>query len=286
MIPSILLGLALLLCSVPLLRLTVPGFERQKRAASVAEWIAQGETGAADPGVVRWVAGRLPGVVTNSKWKLQYNRLGYRSSFELYMAGLLLQSLLPALLLLMLAMISGQWLLFGIGLIVSPLIFVLLIRRIHSAYQKRQIQLIADLPFLIGQMMTALEVGKPLTRIFQEVSVQCGPILQTMLKRLVANMSIYSQRDALQLFAQEVDLPVMYDFVSVVNVVAEKGFHEAEDDLHMVKNGLRQLSKLALREKTRGNPGKMNWFYIAVVLHVLVFFGFMVVKIFGAINAL
>lgn len=292
MITSILFGLAALCIVIPVLRIAIPGFRRQQQLMNLAALVNQSDAQRLrlqQNAVVRSLADRLSarqGKRQSSKQREMYGMLGYPVSYEIYLARAIIQALLPGGFALVLAGMVQQVFFAITGPILSFLFFWLQMRQIPQAYQKRQNQLIADLPFLISKMITALEVGKPLNVIFQEVSTRCGPTLSALLKRLVANMGTMSQKDALQMFAKEVHVPVVYDFVSVVNVVAEKGFHEAEDDLNGVKNDLRNLSKLALRERTRGNPGKMNLFYGIVIVHVVVFFFMMLIKMFGAFNSL
>ncbi|ULO07137.1 hypothetical protein H1230_30080 [Paenibacillus sp. 19GGS1-52] len=292
MITSILYGLAALIVGIPILRLLIPGFQRQQQLVNLASLVNQSEgqrLRMQQNAIVRSVADHLTkgqGERRSSKQREMYAMLGYPESYEFHLAKALVQAALPGGFALVLAGMVQQVFFAAVGPVLSFLFYWLQMRRIPAAYLQRQNQLIADLPFLISKMITALEVGKPLNVIFQEVSTRCGPTLSTLLKRLVANMGTMSQKDALQVFAQEVNVPVVYDFVSVVNVVAEKGFHEAEEDLNSVKNDLRSLSKLALKERTRGNPGKMNLFYGMVIVHVVVFFFFMLIQMFGAFNSL
>ncbi|WP_438498612.1 hypothetical protein [Paenibacillus sp. IHBB 3054] len=292
MLTSILFFLAAGCITVPILRLVLPGFQRQKQLVHLAALVNQTEAQRVRNGqnaIVRSFADRMAkgnGKRPLSKRRQMYQVMAHAESYEVYMAKVVVQSLLPGLFALVLAGMVQHFFFLLVAPVLSGLFFWMFLRRISQAYQKRQDRLIADLPFLISKMITALEVGKPLNVIFQEVSARCGPTLSALLKRLVANMGTMSQKDALQLFAQEVNVPVVFDFISVVNIVAEKGFHEAEDDLNHIKNDLRSLSKLALKERTRGNPAKMNLYYGIVIAHVAVFFFLMLIKMFAAFNAL
>ncbi|GIO79646.1 hypothetical protein J6TS7_32560 [Paenibacillus dendritiformis] len=134
--------------------------------------------------------------------------------------------------------------------------------------------------------MIALETGKSFLSVFQQVAEDCDPLLGEMLKRLIANAQNMPMRDALQLFAKEVDLPVMYDFISVINVGIEKGYKEAVPDLDSIKNDLRELRRLSLVEMTKGNPEKMNIFYTLLICHILIFLFLTFINLFSVLNSL
>lgn len=286
------LGLGVAMIAITLLRLLVPGFHNQRAMSHLAELVNQSDAERlrqSQSAIVRSLAERMRTRSRDkpeSKLRFRYRQLGYREPYEIYIVRSVGMALLPSIAMLFLGLASGELFFW----IVSPMIAAVLswyfINRIQSAYQKRQSRIIADLPFLIGQMTVALEVGRPLTGIFEEVSRRCDPPLAAMLKRLIANMNIMPQKEALALFAAEVDVPIMLEFTSTVNVIADKGFYEAEEDLSMIKDGLRSLSKQALRVKTRGNPAKMNVFYALVMVHVIVFMVLMMLKMFAAMNSI
>jgi len=290
MISPMLFFVSVLCMVIPMLQLVLPSFQRQRRVAQLASLVNQTEDDrlrSKQNAIIRFMAGRLSdGKRRENKRRDMYEKLGRAESFELYFAKAITISLMLGVSSLLMAVIVQEIFFVIAGVSGSMMLMWMYIRKIKEAYRKRQDELIADLPYLISSMITALEVGKPLNRIFQSVSSSSGPILSGLLKQLVANMSVLSQKDALLIFAKEVSVPIFYDFISTVNIVAEKGFHEAERDLNGIKNDLRSLNKLALKERTRGNPGKMNVYYGLVFAHVLVFFVGMVIVMFSAFNSL
>ncbi|GIP08847.1 type II secretion system F family protein [Paenibacillus macerans] len=294
MLSSVAFGIAVMLIVIPLLALTLPGFRRQKKLANVASLLQKSESELMLMGqnpLIRSFAVSLSkrpwlDVVFGKKLRIMYHKLERKESYELFMAKTLVQSILPCLGILALANVLKQPILYVMAPVSVVLFFSTALNGITRDFKQRKSLLIRDLPNLINKMITALEVGKPLTLIFTEVSERCGPLLAGMLRKLVADTNIMSMRDALQNFAKQVDLPVMYDFVSVVNIIMEKGFREAEADLNGIKNDLRELRKLSLDELTKGSPTKMNWFYFIMIGHVLIFFFLTMIKMFSGLNSL
>lgn len=294
---SVLYAIALLFITVGVLSALLPGFERERKLAHMASLLQKTDSELLMTNqntVVRSIVGKLHGEqggrlldrLFGVQRRQMYEKLNKRESYELYMAKILLQSMLfTIIVLLMSAALKEQ-----VFVYMAPITFILFIyiglKGIQDSYKKRQDKLIRDLPNLISKMIAALEVGKPLTVIFKEVSDRCDPLLADMLKKLLADTNVIPMRDALQRFAKSVDLPVMYDFVSVTNIVMDKGFREAESDLNGIKNDLRELRKLSLHELTKGSPAKMNRFYFIMIGHVLIFLFAMIIKMFGSLNSL
>jgi Flp pilus assembly protein TadB len=296
-VASVLYAIALLLCTFAILNVVLPGFERERKFAHLASLLQKSDSELLmmkQNSVVRSIIGRLHGDrgkrILDRLFGIQrrqmYEKLNKKESYELYMVKILLQSVLfTFIVILMAAALKSQ-----IFLYMAPITFILFIyaglRGIQDSYKKRQNKIIKDLPNLISKMIAALEVGKPLTVIFREVSDRCDPLLADMLKKLLVDANVMPMRDALQRFARSIDLPVMYDFVSVTNIVMDKGFREAESDLNGIKNDLRELRKLSLHERTKGSPAKMNRFYFIMIGHVLIFLFAMIMKMFGSLNLL
>lgn len=294
---SVLYAIALLLCTVAILHLVLPDFERERKLAHLASLLQKSDSELLmlkQNTVVRSIVGRLHGdqgkrlldLLFGIQRRQIYEKLNKKESYELYMAKILLQSILFTMMVLMMAAVLKT----QIFVYMAPITFILFtyvgLKGIQDSYKKRQNKLIKDLPNLISKMIAALEVGKPLTVIFKEVSDRCDPLLADMLKKLLADTNVMPMRDALQRLAKSIDLPVMYDFVSVTNIVMDKGFREAESDLNGIKNDLRELRKLSLHEQTKGSPAKMNRFYFIMIGHVLIFLFSMIMKMFGSLNSL
>ncbi|NOU80774.1 hypothetical protein GC101_18080 [Paenibacillus sp. LMG 31459] len=291
---SFLYAVAALIILMPALYVVMPGFDRQKKIMKMAILLNMDEKEIQkmeQNSIVISFADHL------EKWKWldfifgpntrkKYLTLNKSDSYPIFIAKLVLKALLFASLTLLLPVVTEMPILYLLVPLSVGLFIWNDINSISKQHKKRQDLLIRDLPNLISKMINALEVGKPLKMIFEKASNQGSDLLGQMLKRLIANSDRMLMKDALAIFAEDIDLPVMYDFVSVVNVILEKGFSEGEDDLNSIKDDLKELRKLSLIEITKGNPEKMNLFYGVLILHVMIFMGLMAFKLFVGLSAL
>ncbi|BFH18338.1 hypothetical protein PMJ10TS2_79670 (plasmid) [Paenibacillus melissococcoides] len=275
----------------------LPNFARQKEVASIASFLSKNDADIhqVQNAIVKMFSQQvLPRL--DQKWGIdrifgkklyeKYTSLGRKESFIQYISGLLVKSLIMVPPVIFLSIVANNALILLLAPIFSIVLFLLYVRDINRLYNQRKNTLIRDLPNLISKMMIALETGKSFLSVFQQVAEDCDPLLGEMLKRLIANAQNMPMRDALQLFAKEVDLPVMYDFISVINVGIEKGYKEAVPDLDSIKNDLRELRRLSLVEMTKGNPEKMNIFYTLLICHILIFLFLTFINLFSVLNSL
>lgn len=298
MLTSILMFIAVGMITVSVLTVLLPDFKRQKQLASIASWLNKSDAEIQtlnQSQMVRLLSERiLPAI--DRKWSIQYlfgkkfyekyQSLGRSESYMVYIANIILKSLIMVPPILFLAFATKNPLVYLLVPVSIIILFYSYLRGINQLHKNRQNQLINDLPNLISKMILALETGKSFVEVFTQVADQSNDLLANMLKRLIANMQIMDRKEALQIFANEVDLPVIYDFVSVVNVGMDKGYKEAIPDFNSIKNDLRSLRKLSLVEQTKGNPEKMNLFYVILCAHVVVFLFIAMTKMFSLLNSI
>lgn len=278
-IPVIVLAASLFVLCLLILSLLLPNFSQQKKMKNIATMLLKTEA-ERDKMMQNQVLVAFTDRLEKKKWffslgaqlKAKFDLLGRSESFALYMTKTIMYSTAAAVIGLVRYVLSPQPIVLALPPVLFILVWYLRNRNISVQYKKRETKLIADLPNLISKMISALEVGKPLTDIFRKVAAGDNPLLSGLLKKLLANTEAMSIQDAMLIFAKDVNIPVIYDFVGVVNIVIEKGFTEAEKDLRGIKDDLRELRLLSLQEQTKGNPGKMNAYYIALLLLSGVFF--------------
>lgn len=298
MVASILLFISILLTVIPILILVLPNFKKQKQLASLASLLNMSDIELRTLNqnkMVRLFSERiLPRI--DRKWSIEhlfgrkffekYNSLGRSETYMEYIAGILLKALILVPPVIFLYFVLKEPLVLLLAPAAVIILFYAYLYEINRHHKNRQNLLIKDLPNLISKMILALETGKSFTHIFNEVADQANPLLSDMIKRLIANSQIMPQQEALQLFAQEVDLPVMYDFISVINIGMEKGYKEAIPDFNSIKNDLRELRRLSLIEQTKGNPEKMNIFYAILCVHIVIFLFMTFTKMFSYMNSI
>lgn len=281
MIASVVMFVSVFILGYSLLSLLLPGFAQQRKLSTIATLLIKTDQERARMRQNPFILS-LSDQVEKKKWlfsilgpqlKTKYDLLGRKESFAIYTAQTILYGLLAAVGGLLRYAMSPEPIYLVLPFVLFFLVCFLRNQKITKDYAKRQSSLISDLPNLINKMTSALEIGKPLTDIFRKVVAEGdNPLLSALLKKLLANTEAMPIQEALQIFAKDINLPVIYDFVGVVNIVIEKGFREAEKELNGIKNDLRELRMLSLREQTKGNPGKMNIFYVLLLLQSGVFF--------------
>ncbi|MDN4090912.1 type II secretion system F family protein [Paenibacillus polymyxa] len=279
MIASILYFVAVVMVTMTLLWRFIPGFSRQKKIGYMASILNKSESERLQmkqSPLIRNLANQVEKrewllFLFGSQLKNKYEMLGRKTSFSFYMTQTLLHALLAGGIGILRYLTDPQDMFLVASLLLFILVFIWRRRKITEDFSKRQNALITDLPNLISKMISALEIARPLTDVFRQVAKGDNKLLSALLKKLIANTEQMPLSDALQIFARDVHLPVIYDFVVVVNIVIERGFDEAEKELNSIKNDLRELRALSLREQTKGNPGKMNIFYVILLLPAAVF---------------
>lgn len=235
----------------------------------------------------------------DDKWKIdnifgkktreRFRALGRNESYLEYLGMCSFRAIVVSLLVVVLFFLLDMPTLILLSPVVLIGLMIAQLQDLKNQFKKRQNLLIRDLTNLIGKIVTSLESGKPLPVIFEQVANQTrvsNPLLSTMLKRLIANSQKMPMREALQIFANEVQIPVMYDFISIVHIAMEKGYSEAVPDFLAIKSDIRNLRRLSLVERTKGNPEKMNLFYGLIFLIVFIFLILTGVKVFDAMNTL
>lgn len=288
------MGFAVFLAAVTILQLVLPGFKRHKAMADMALWVSKTEDERMDLQQNKMILlvekglkkGKLIDFIINKKYRERFNALELGYSYERYLAKIILLSLLICPLVFLMVMVSENSLFYlGIPLL-GGVFFMLGLREIEVKYRKRQRLLVRDLPNLIDKMISGLEVGTPLTEVFRVVSTQSSPLLAKLLKEMITNCNRMSISAALTIFAAKVNIPVMYDFVRTAQIISDKGFYEAKNELVRIKERMRNLRKQSLQELTSSNPEKMNKFYILMIAHAFVFIFMGFIKVFGLIGQL
>lgn len=278
-----------------LLKWILPGFEKQKRMSDFALEMSKNSNEKFNHSQLtkimlsqfrkKNIAVRLFG----SKSYQMYLALGYTDNYEIYILKSIAKGFFMASVPYLAYLLYPEQRVLLIGI---PVLFVIFatasVGKIKKEYGKRQNLLIRDLPNLISKMLIALSSNSPLQNIFIEVSQDkdTSPLLRQMLLRLLANTEKMTIQNAVNLFAIEVDLPIIYDFASIVNIVIEKGFQEAESQLNEIKDGLRELSELSLAEQTSGQHHKITPVLVGGVLIVMVWGGNTFFNIFTLFNSL
>ncbi len=272
-----------------LLHLILPSFEKQKDAERIARLLSNGSTkkavGDIDPEQLHPIQ-KFIDVLIGEEFRKKYNELDREEGFESYLLKMFGVSLLMA----STAVLYYFFIVpFTPFLILGPIAIVVVmwasLDRLTKLVKKREQQILHDLPLLFERMEVALEVGRSMQDIWQEVSRRCQPPMAKLLKKLITD-SIYGEREALQTFADSIRHPTVYSLVSVVNVIRDRGFEEAESALKSIQTDMRSLRRMSLQEKNRTKPALLHVFLIVGIGIDLIFLFLMVGKMFTLMGSL
>jgi Flp pilus assembly protein TadB len=287
---GILIGISYLLHSI------LPNFKRQKKYTTTATQILkselelkQGSKGALTQLIAQKVVPTIERKVRidtlfGRHFRKMYKLLDREESFEEMVGNKLTVSFVGVIPFFALPLVTKESLYF-IGIPVWFIIsFVLQMQGIKHQYKKRQMEISKDLPQLIDKMMIALEAGKPFIITFHQVQKSSGPRMEKMLKKLISNMQVMKATDAIDLFARETNIPVMYQFAVACKIGIENGYEESQNYFHLIKNEMKELRKTALEELTKSKPEKVNFLYGILVLHALLAVLIAFFEIFKQVN--
>jgi len=291
---SIMIAVGFLVVVVVALNMLLPGFEKQRQVARFAESInltAAEITRMQQNPMVRAVSDSMQ----RNNWMINlfgrknkeiYEKLGMPQKYEVYIAQTLVYAILTSIMMIVVALLLEIPILYLLAPIGSGIMIWQQMGKIALMNKNRKNELTRDLTLLISKMLGALEVGTPLRSVFEQVSKRSGPLLSDLLNKLIADLNAMPMKDALERFANTVDIQEIYDFVSVVNIIQDKGFRESESDLQGIQNDIDRLNRLSLELRLEGEPKKFNKFNYLMIAHVAIFILFMIIKLWNAVNSI
>jgi hypothetical protein len=265
-----------------LLHHVLPNFKTQKKYATTASLLLKTDIELKqqkNSAFSKFLAAKVVPTIENKvkfdyilghNFRKMYQLLGKEETFEEMVANKITISLVGTLPFLALPIITSENLYFLALPIGFILFFFILMQAIRVEYKKRQSEIIRDLPQLIDKMLIALESGKPFITTFQQVQKSSGPRMANMIKKLIADMQIMKATDALEIFAKDTGIPVMYQFAVACKIGIENGYEESQNYFYMIKDEMKELRKASLEELTRSKPEKVKLLYVLLVGHAFV----------------
>lgn len=273
LVSSILLFVAVLLITGIVVGLVIPNFNHEKRyavqAAHLAMTHAELRRVRKDP-VSLFVSNQLQKHIPQfigGRFRSMYLMLNKENTFEEELGDIAVKSLVACIPFIVVPFIFGIPALLLLLPIVGLVFFLAQLYEIPKLYKKRQDEIIKDLPQLISKMMIALETGKSFVTTIQRLEETSGPRMRKMLARLNANLQIMKLSDAIDLFANEIDIPVMREFASAVKIGVNSGYEEAREYFQSIKGDLSKIRLASLKELTRSKPEKVKFLYVLVAAH-------------------
>lgn len=152
-----------------------------------------------------------------------------------------------------------------------PVAFIVLMliqnREIYRKYKKWQNEIIKDIPLLIDKIQISMEAGKPLLHALQQVYKSASPRLRIMLERLLLDMQIMKQTEAIDKFARATGIPEMIIFAAAVKIAIENGYEKSKSNFEILKQDIRRLRIISLNELTRNKPQNLRKLQILMAIN-------------------
>ena len=210
--------------------------------------------------------------------------LGAKKSFEHVVADFILKSALLGGLMVAVPVITGvkgYLLLAPVGFIV---VLVIQYRSVFNSYKAWQNELVKDLPLLIDKIQISLEAGKPILHALQQVYKTASPRLKRMLEKLILDMQIMKQTEAMDRFARATGIPEMLNFSATVKISIENGYEKSRKNFEMLKHDIRKLRVISLNEMTRNKPENLRKLQLLMALNAAVAMGYTFFTIFKEVD--
>ena len=112
-----------------------------------------------------------------------------------------------------------------------------------------------------------MEAGKPLLHALQQVYKSASPRLRIMLERLLLDMQIMKQTEAIDKFARATGIPEMIIFAAAVKIAIENGYEKSKSNFEILKQDIRRLRIISLNELTRNKPQNLRKLQILMAIN-------------------
>ena len=206
--------------------------------------------------------------------------MGNKKSFEQVIADQIIKAAIFSASMLVVPVLTGS----KAYLFLVPVSFIVVMiiqnRDIYHSYKKWQNELTKDIPLLIDKIQISLEAGKPIIHALQQVYKSASPRLSVMLERLLLDMQMMKQTEAIDKFARATGIPEMINFSAAVKIAIENGYEKSRGNFEMLKQDIRKLRIVSLNELTRSKPQNLRKLQLLMALNAAIAMGYTFFVIF------
>ncbi|MDD2212524.1 MAG: hypothetical protein PHV56_06135 [Clostridia bacterium] len=221
---------------------------------------------------------------SDSKLKRILAMMGNKESFEQVIADQIIKAAIFAGVMMIIPFLTGTKAYFFLVPLSFIMVMIIQNRDIYHSYKKWQNELIKDIPLLIDKIQISLEAGKPIIHALQQVYKTASPRLAVMLERLLLDMQMMRQTEAMDKFARATGIPEMINFSAAVKIAIENGYDKARDNFEILKQDIRKLRLISLHELTRSKPQGLRKLQIIMALNAAIAMGYTFFIIFTEAN--
>jgi hypothetical protein len=101
-----------------------------------------------------------------------------------------------------------------------------------------------------------------------------------MLERLLLDMQMMKQTEAIDKFARATGIPEMINFSAAVKIAIENGYEKSRGNFEMLKQDIRKLRIVSLNELTRSKPQNLRKLQLLMALNAAIAMGYTFFVIF------
>ncbi|HHY05581.1 MAG TPA: hypothetical protein GX532_01165 [Clostridia bacterium] len=190
--------------------------------------------------------------------------MGRKRSAERELAGYIVSGLCFALPMLLVPLVTEF-----MGYIVIYPIFVGVIimqryRELKKDYWKWQTELVRDLPDLIDKLRISFASGRDYIAAFMQVRDNSGMKMRGMIDKLISDLQCMRATQALDLFAQAFQMPLVNRFVSAVKIAIKYGYEAAENYFQTIESDITEIRCVVIEELTKSKPEKIYQLYLLI----------------------
>lgn len=231
---------------------------------------------------------RMEGIIETSSSGLNLKRtlamMGNTQSFEQVLAEQITKAGIFAGAMIAVPFLTGSKVYFFLVPVAFIVLMIIQNRDIYHTYKKWQNELIKDIPLLIDKIQISLEAGKPIIHALQQVYKTASPRLAVMLERLLLDMQMMKQTEAIDKFARATGIPEMINFSAAVKIAIENGYEKSKNNFEVLKQDIRKLRVISLNELTRNKPQSLRKLQILMAINAAIAMGYTFYVIFTEAN--
>lgn len=198
----------------------------------------------------------------------------------------LLKGLAGALPLLLVPVLTKQWGWFLLYPVCSVFLLYQRLRQVHTDFRLWQQALIRDIPDVIDHLRINFAGGRDYLSALAQAGNHCGPVMSLALERLVNDIHMMGASEALRVFSDSYDLPVMGKLAAAVRIAVESGYSAAEAYFSNIEDEILSLRQAAAESLIMAKPGKLVPFYLMLYGLAIAALGLKCYEIFRQVGML
>lgn len=190
--------------------------------------------------------------------------MGQKRSAEKELAGYLMRGLSLALPMLLVPLLTGFVGYFVLYPLFVGIIMLQCYRELKKDYRQWQAELVRDLPDLIDKLRISFVSGRDYIAAFIQVRENSGMKMRGMIDRLISDLQCMRAAQALDLFAEAFQMPIVNRFASAVKIAIKYGYGAAENYFQTIENDITEIRCAVIGELTKSKPEKIYQLYLLI----------------------